>query len=72
MKNAKAKKQRLEVLAAIAGANDKVYWRKVGAAFPLKNRAGYSLKLELIPAPTNGAFEFILVEPSEAKEADKS
>jgi hypothetical protein len=62
-----AKKQRLEALVGITGANDKVYWRKVGAAFPLKNRAGYSLKLEFMPAPTNGAFEFILVEPSEKK-----
>lgn len=65
MKNAKT--QRLEALAATKGSNDKTYWRKVGVAFPLKNREGYSLKLEFMPAPTDGSFEFILVEPSAPK-----
>lgn len=66
MKNAKT--QRLEALAATKGANDKTYWRKVGVAFPLKNREGYSLKLEFMPAPTDGVFEFILVVPNAPKE----
>lgn len=70
MKN--AKDQRLEALAPTKGANEKTYWRKVGIAFPLKNRAGYSLKLEFMPAATDGAFEFILVEPSAPKAAPKA
>lgn len=63
--------QRLEALAPTKGSNDKVYWRKVGVAFPLKNRPGYSLKLDFIPAASEGNFEFILVEPSAPKKAGK-
>lgn len=58
---------RLEALANV-GDDKKAIWRKVGVAFPLKNREGFSLKLELIPAPSSGAYEFILVEPKD-KEA---
>jgi len=67
MKSKAADQTRLEPLAPTRGTNDKTYWRKVGVAFPLKNRSGYSLKLEMIPVPTNGAYEFVLVEPSEKK-----
>ena len=63
--------QRLDALVKIATAKDTGIWRKVGVAFPLKNRAGYSLKLELLPAPTDGAFEFILVEPSAKPDAEE-
>lgn len=66
-----AKTDRLEALAKITTSKDKVIWRNVGAAFPLKNRPGYSLKLDFIPAPSGGAFEFILVEPSSSKPAAK-
>jgi len=65
MKNTKT--QRLEALAKVISSKDQVFWRKVGVAFPLKKRPGYSLKLEFMPAPTDGAFEFILVEPSASK-----
>lgn len=62
MKN--AKNERLEALAPTKGTGEKTYWRKVGVAFPLKNRPGYSLRLEFMPVPTEGSFEFILVEPN--------
>ena len=62
MKN--AKNERLDALAKITTSADKAIWRKVGAAFPLKNRPGYSLRLEFIPVPSEGSFEFILVEPN--------
>lgn len=64
------KRNRLDALANINIVGKKPIWRKVGVAFPLKNRAGYSLKLELLPIPSSGAFEFILVEPN-TKEAEK-
>ena len=64
------KSNRLEALANINIVGKKPIWRKVGVAFPLKNREGFSLKLELLPIPRSGAFEFILVEPN-TKEADK-
>jgi hypothetical protein len=60
--------QRLDALAKITTSKDKVLWQKVGAAFPLKNRAGYSLRLEFLPVPTDRAFEFILVEPDASPE----
>ncbi len=60
---------RLEALVNV-GNNDKKIWRRIGVAFPLKNREGFSVKLELIPVPTGGAYEFILVEPS-SKEVEE-
>lgn len=64
------KSNRLEALANISLGDKKPIWRKVGVAFPLKNREGFSLKLELLPIPRSGAFEFILVEPN-SKEPHK-
>ncbi len=58
------KSNRLEALANISLGGKKPIWRRVGVAFPLKNREGFSLKLELLPIPRSGAFEFILVEPN--------
>lgn len=63
----KANAQRLEAIARITTAKDKAIWRKVGAAFPLKKRPGYSVKLDFMPAPIDGVFELILVEPSPPK-----
>lgn len=64
------KTQRLEALVSIKAGDRKPIWRKIGVAFPLKNREGYTVKLELLPIPGDGAYEFILVEPS-SKEAPK-
>lgn len=63
------KTNRLEALVNV-GNDEKKIWRRVGVAFPLKNREGFSVKLELIPVPTGGAYEFILVEPS-SKEVEE-
>lgn len=65
----KAQTQRLEALAPTKGADEKTYWKRVGVAFPLKNREGFSLKLEFLPVPSDGAYEFILVAPSPRKTA---
>ena len=64
------KSNRLEALVNVSSGDKRPIWRKVGVAFPLKNRKGFSLKLELLPVPSNGAYEFILVEPN-SKEATK-
>ncbi|HRJ33873.1 MAG TPA: hypothetical protein PKY51_09990 [Fimbriimonadaceae bacterium] len=58
---------RLEALVNVAAGDAKKVWRRIGVAFPLKNKPGYSVKLELLPVPTDSAFEFILVEPSDPK-----
>lgn len=60
-------KTRLEALTNVAAGESKKVWRRIGVAFPLKNKPGYSVKLELLPVPTDSAFEFILVEPSDPK-----
>lgn len=60
------KTNRLEALVNV-GKGEKKIWRRIGVAFPLKNREGLSVKLELLPVPSSGGYEFILVEPS-AKE----
>lgn len=64
------KTKRLDALVNIQGGDKKPIWRRIGVAFPLKNREGFTVKLELLPIPSEDAYEFILVEPS-AKEADE-
>lgn len=48
----------------------KTAWTKIGVAFPTKN-GGYSVQLEAIPAPTEGAFKFVLFQakPKEERQA---
>ena len=60
------KTTRLDALVNVGG-EDKKIWRRIGVAFPLKNRGGFTVKLELLPVPNRSAYEFILVEPN-AKE----
>jgi hypothetical protein len=54
----------LEALADLSTNGKKPMWKKIGVAFPLKKRPGYSVRLDFIPAPTGKTYEFILVEPS--------
>lgn len=68
-KNMTTEKQtRLDVLASISISEDKTKWTRIGVAFPLKKRAGYSVRLEFLPVPKDKAYEFILVEPGERKD----
>lgn len=64
----KEKQTRLDVLAGISFDESKTKWTKIGVAFPLKSRTGYSVRLEFLPVPKDSAYEFILVEPGERKE----
>ena len=59
---------RLDVLASISIDENKTKWTKIGVTFPLKKRAGYSVRLEFLPVPKDKAYEFILVEPGERKD----
>ncbi len=59
---------RLDVLASVEIGEEKTKWTRIGVAFPLKKRAGYSVRLEFLPVPKDKAYEFILVEPGERKE----
>lgn len=62
--------KRLDVLASINIAEDKTKWTRIGVAFPLKNRPGYSVRLEFLPVPKDKAYEFILVEPNGKKDEE--
>lgn len=55
----------LEAIASVSIGDSKSKWTRIGVAFPLKKRPGFSVRLEFLPAPKERAFEFILVEPSE-------
>lgn len=58
----------LDVLAGVRIDENKTMWTKIGVAFPLKKRAGYSVRLEFLPVPADRAYEFILVEPGERRD----
>lgn len=47
--------------------NGKSYWTRVGVAWPNKNGVGYIVRLDAMPAPTEGQFVIHLREP-QAKE----
>ena len=59
------KQTHLEAIASVSIDESKSKWTRIGVAFPLKKRAGYSVRLEFLPVPADKAFEFILVEPGE-------
>lgn len=65
------KQTHLEALADISVDGKSPMWKKIGVAFPLKKRPGYSVKLDLVPAPTGKTYEFILVEPSRRSEEEE-
>lgn len=64
----KEKPTYLEAIASVKIGEDKSKWTRIGVAFPLKNRPGFSLRLEFIPVPKDQAYEFILVEPKDRVE----
>ena len=55
---------RLDALA-VRESNGKSYFTKIGVAFPSRNGNGYSLLLDAMPAPTDGQFKILLMEPKE-------
>lgn len=57
--------ERLDVLLTReyqAGNETKTAYTKVGVAFATKN-GGYSVKMEAMPAPVDGVFNFVLFPP---------
>ena len=64
----KEKPTYLDVVASIAIGEDKTKWTRIGVAFPLTKRPGYSVRLEFLPVPKDRAYEFILVEPGEQRD----
>jgi hypothetical protein len=48
---------------AVRESNGKSYFTKIGVAFKSRTGNGYSLLLDAIPAPTDGQFKILLMEP---------
>lgn len=46
-------------------SNGKTFWLKVGSAWLNKSGNGYTVVLDAMPAPVDGAFRFSLFEPKE-------
>lgn len=50
----------------VTGEKDKAFWTRIGTAFPLKEKAGYQLKLNALPIDG----KLILLEPKDAPQTD--
>jgi hypothetical protein len=61
---------RLDALT-VRESNGKSYFTKIGAAFPSRNGNGYSILLDAMPAPTDGQFKILLMEPKERTDAPR-
>jgi hypothetical protein len=54
--------ERLDALT-VRESNGKSYFTKIGVAFPSRNGNGFSVMLDAMPAPTEGQFKILLMEP---------
>lgn len=45
--------------------NDKTYWTRIGVMFENRSGNGFTLSLDAIPVPTDGAYKISLFEPKE-------
>jgi hypothetical protein len=53
---------RLDALC-VRESNGKSYFTKIGAAFPNRDRKGWSILLDAVPASTDGQYKIMLREP---------
>ena len=60
---------RYDVLAAREytdrSGDKKSSFLKVGVAFPMRDKDGFSLQLEAVPAPQDGVYKLLLMPPKE-------
>jgi len=54
--------ERLDALT-VRESNGKSFWTKIGVAWPNKNGPGYIVRLDAMPAPTEGQFNIHLRVP---------
>lgn len=54
--------ERLDALS-VRESNGKSYFTKIGVAFPARNGNGFSVLLDAMPAPVEGQFKILLMEP---------
>lgn len=53
---------RLDAMSA-REKDGKTYWNRIGVAFPAKQGPGWTLYLDSIPAPNDGQFKIMLMQP---------
>jgi hypothetical protein len=54
--------ERLDAVS-VRESNGKSYFTRIGVAFPSRTGNGYSVLLDAMPAPTEGQFKILLMEP---------
>ena len=54
--------ERLDALT-VRESNGKSYWTRIGVAFPSKNGPGFMIRLDAMPASTEGQYVIHLREP---------
>ena len=63
---------RYDVLAAREytdrSGDKKSSFLKVGVAFPMRDKDGFSLQLEAVPAPQDGVYKLLLMPPKERED----
>lgn len=63
--------KRLDAMSA-KESNNSTFWTRIGVAFLNKSGNGYSVILDAMPAPVDGAFKFQLFEPKEKNQDNNS
>lgn len=53
-------------------SNGKSYFTKIGVAFPARSGNGFSVLLDAMPAPTDGQFKILLMEPKPREDRGQS
>jgi hypothetical protein len=48
--------------------NERTSFTKLGVAFPMRDKDGFSLSLEAVPAPQDGVYKLLLMPPKEREE----
>jgi hypothetical protein len=56
------KAERLDAVG-VREKDGKSYWFNLGVAFPAKQGPGWTLYLNAVPAPTDGQYKIMLMEP---------
>lgn len=62
--------ERLDALT-VRESNGKSYFTKIGVAFPSRNGPGWSVLLDAMPAPSEGQFKILLMEPKPRDDAPR-
>lgn len=48
--------------------NEKTSYTRIGVAWPFRDKEGYTVRLEAVPAPQDGEFVILLMPPKDNQE----